>query len=223
MTRTRLLPVIICASLTSAGLLAAPALAADPASCATVRLSDPGWTDITATDGVASALLSGLGYSANIATLSVPIGYEALKNAETDVFLGNWMPAQQKFRDDLDASGKTLHTFGPGLRLDDGLDGGLAVQALEDFARAAIELDHAFRVQQYPGLLYLFPLQAKQACDARARVQVDAGIDLVHGLAPRISISHWLSMMASARAHSTSSLNCRISSARSCSARVWLK
>ena len=107
MTRTRLLPVIICASLTSAGLLAAPALAADPASCATVRLSDPGWTDITATDGVASALLSGLGYSANIATLSVPIGYEALKNAETDVFLGNWMPAQQKFRDDLDASGKT--------------------------------------------------------------------------------------------------------------------
>ena len=63
--------------------------------------------DISATDGVASALLSGLGYSANIATLSVPIGYEALKNAETDVFLGNWMPAQQKFRDDLDASGKT--------------------------------------------------------------------------------------------------------------------
>ena len=84
---------------------AAPVLASDPASCGTVRLSDPGWTDITATNGVASALLEGLGYGVDIPTLSVPIGYEALKNGETDVFLGNWMPAQQSFRDDLDASG----------------------------------------------------------------------------------------------------------------------
>ncbi|MTH62784.1 choline ABC transporter substrate-binding protein [Paracoccus shanxieyensis] len=84
-----------------------PALANDPESCATVRLSDPGWTDITATNGVANAVLTGLGYKPDIKTLSVPIGYEALKNGETDVFLGNWMPAQQKFRDDLEASGKT--------------------------------------------------------------------------------------------------------------------
>lgn len=88
-------------------LAAAPAFANDPEACATVRLSDPGWTDITATNGVANAVLTGLGYKPNIATLSVPIGYEALKKGETDVFLGNWMPAQQKFRDDLDASGKT--------------------------------------------------------------------------------------------------------------------
>lgn len=91
----------------AAALAAGPALANDPESCATVRLSDPGWTDITATNGVANAVLSGLGYTPDIKTLSVPIGYEALKNAETDVFLGNWMPAQQKFRDDLEASGKT--------------------------------------------------------------------------------------------------------------------
>lgn len=87
--------------------VAVPALADDAATCGTVRLSDPGWTDITATNGVANALLTGLGYTPDIKTLSVPIGYEALKNGETDVFLGNWMPAQQKFRDDLDASGKT--------------------------------------------------------------------------------------------------------------------
>ncbi|SCY84633.1 choline ABC transporter substrate-binding protein [Paracoccus tibetensis] len=86
-------------------LLAAPALAQDPAECSTVRLSDPGWTDITATNGVAAVLLDALGYQADIATLSVPVGYEALKGAQTDVFLGNWMPAQQRFRDDLDASG----------------------------------------------------------------------------------------------------------------------
>ena len=86
-------------------LLAAPAFAQDPAECSTVRLSDPGWTDITATNGVAAVLLDALGYQADIATLSVPVGYEALKGAQTDVFLGNWMPAQQRFRDDLDASG----------------------------------------------------------------------------------------------------------------------
>lgn len=93
------------ALLTAAAAL--PALAQDPAQCATVRLSDPGWTDITATNGVATAVLTGLGYKPNVATLSVPVGYEALKKGDTDVFLGNWMPAQQKFRDDLDASGVT--------------------------------------------------------------------------------------------------------------------
>ena len=84
---------------------AAPAYAQDPSECSTVRMSDPGWTDITATNGVAAVLLDALGYQADIATLSVPVGYEALKNAQTDVFLGNWMPAQQRFRDDLDAAG----------------------------------------------------------------------------------------------------------------------
>ncbi|CAM3168642.1 glycine betaine/proline transport system substrate-binding protein [Paracoccus aminovorans] len=87
-------------------LTAVPALANDPQACATVHLSDPGWTDITATNGVATAVLQGLGYTPDVVTLSVPIGYEALKSGKTDVFLGNWMPAQQTFRDDLDASGK---------------------------------------------------------------------------------------------------------------------
>ncbi|WP_221931946.1 choline ABC transporter substrate-binding protein [Paracoccus sp. M683] len=89
---------------TALALLAAPALADDPA-CQTVRLSDPGWTDITATNGVANVVLDGLGYETRINTLSVPVGYEALKNGDTDAFLGNWLPAQQKFREDLDASG----------------------------------------------------------------------------------------------------------------------
>ena len=103
MSRTAPLSVALLAALCAA----APALANDPASCATLRSSDPGWTDITATNGVATVVLKGLGYKPDIRTLSVPIGYEALKTGETDVFLGNWMPAQQSFRDDLDASGKT--------------------------------------------------------------------------------------------------------------------
>lgn len=78
--------------------------AADDAACKTVRMSDPGWTDITATNGVAAVLLDALGYEADVKTLSVPIGYQAMKNGEIDVFLGNWMPAQKSFVDDLNAA-----------------------------------------------------------------------------------------------------------------------
>ena len=67
-------------------------------------MSDPGWTDITSTNAIASTLLTALGYEPDVKTLSVPIGYEAMKNKDVDVFLGNWMPAQQKFIDDLTAA-----------------------------------------------------------------------------------------------------------------------
>ncbi len=89
----------------AATLSGAAASAQEDEACRTVRLSDPGWTDITATNGVASVLLEALGYEADVSTLSVPIGYEAMKSGDIDVFLGNWMPAQQSFRDDLDAAG----------------------------------------------------------------------------------------------------------------------
>ena len=82
---------------------------ADDASCATIRLSDPGWTDITATNAVASVVLTGLGYAPEVKTLSVPIGYASMKTGEIDVFLGNWMPAQQKFIDDLTAADAVDH------------------------------------------------------------------------------------------------------------------
>lgn len=81
-----------------------PALAADPEACKTIRLSDPGWTDINSTNGIASTLLTALGYAPDVKTLSVPIGYQAMKTGQIDVFLGNWMPAQQHFRDDLEAA-----------------------------------------------------------------------------------------------------------------------
>jgi glycine betaine/proline transport system substrate-binding protein len=88
----------------SVAAFSTPLQAADDASCKMVRLSDPGWTDITATNGVASVLLDALGYEADVKTLSVPIGYQAMKNREIDVFLGNWMPAQKSFVDDLKAA-----------------------------------------------------------------------------------------------------------------------
>ncbi len=96
----------IAISTAAAICLGLPALAADPETCQTIRMSDPGWSDITSTNALASTVLAGLGYEADVKPLSVPVGYEALKGGDLDVFLGNWMPAQQKFRDDLDASGQ---------------------------------------------------------------------------------------------------------------------
>lgn len=94
--------VFVAASLIAAAL--PQAALAEAADCQTVRLSDPGWTDITATNGVASVVLSALGYRADVRTLSVPIGYEAMKRGDIDVFLGNWMPAQAAFVEDLNGA-----------------------------------------------------------------------------------------------------------------------
>jgi glycine betaine/proline transport system substrate-binding protein len=69
------------------------ALAGDPDSCKAVRLSDVGWTDIQATTGVASVILTALGYEPDVKVLSVPVTYASLKNKDLDVFLGNWMPS----------------------------------------------------------------------------------------------------------------------------------
>jgi glycine betaine/proline transport system substrate-binding protein len=71
----------------------AASAAADPASCRVVRFSDIGWTDVTATTGLASRLVRMLGYTPAVTVLSVPVTYASLKNRDIDVFLGNWMPA----------------------------------------------------------------------------------------------------------------------------------
>lgn len=72
-----------------------PAKAADPESCSTVRFSDVGWTDITATTAVTTFLLKSLGYETDIKVLSVPVTYTSLKNEDIDIFLGNWMPTME--------------------------------------------------------------------------------------------------------------------------------
>lgn len=85
-------------------LAAGAASAADPEGCKTIRLFDPGWTDINSTNAVASTLLEALGYAPKVDTLSVAVGFEGMKAGDVDVFLGNWMPAQAEFRKDLDAA-----------------------------------------------------------------------------------------------------------------------
>jgi len=68
--------------------------ATDPPSCGTVRLSDVGWADVTATTGLAGRIVAGLGYVPKITVLSVPVTFNGLRNKDVDVFLGNWMPMQ---------------------------------------------------------------------------------------------------------------------------------
>ncbi|MGF1762173.1 choline ABC transporter substrate-binding protein [Aliivibrio kagoshimensis] len=74
------------------GLSATSALAAQ---CDTVRFSDVGWTDITATTAVTSEVLKGLGYQTSTQLLSVPVTYSSMANKDIDVFLGNWMPTME--------------------------------------------------------------------------------------------------------------------------------
>ncbi|WP_419812772.1 choline ABC transporter substrate-binding protein [Bacterioplanoides sp.] len=84
----------ICSVLISGAALSLPALSqAD--ECGTVRFSDVGWTDITATTAVASVVLESIGYRTETQVLSVPVTYKSLENKDIDVFLGNWMPTME--------------------------------------------------------------------------------------------------------------------------------
>ncbi|CAG0912007.1 unnamed protein product, partial [Cyprideis torosa] len=77
---------------------------AEDASCKTVRFSDVGWTDITATTAATSEVLKALGYETDVKVLSVPVTYVSLSKGDIDVFLGNWMPTMEgdikKYRED---------------------------------------------------------------------------------------------------------------------------
>jgi len=105
---------LITATAVAALSVATAAFAADPDSCSAVRLSDVGWTDITATTATTAVILKNLGYEPDIKVLSVPVTYQSLKNKDIDIFLGNWMPTQEKdvrpFLDD-----KSVESFGPNL------------------------------------------------------------------------------------------------------------
>ena len=87
---------LVTATAVAALSVATAAFAADPDSCSTVHFSDVGWTDITATTATASVVLKSIGYQTDVKVLSVPVTYTSLKNKDIDIFLGNWMPTQEK-------------------------------------------------------------------------------------------------------------------------------
>jgi glycine betaine/proline transport system substrate-binding protein len=83
----------------TAAVDSAPAAAhPEPQSCRNVRFSDVGWTDVTATTALVAQLLRSIGYAPTITVLSVPVTFASMQNKDVDVFLGNWMPAQEADR-----------------------------------------------------------------------------------------------------------------------------
>jgi glycine betaine/proline transport system substrate-binding protein len=62
--------------------------------CDKVTFSDVGWTDITTTTSATKQVLQALGYEVDLKILSVPVTFASLDASDIDVFLGNWMPAQ---------------------------------------------------------------------------------------------------------------------------------
>lgn len=124
-----------------------PAFAQDAAECETVRLSDVGWTDITATTAVTARLLDGLGYEPDVKILSVPVTFASLANNDLDVFLGNWMPTQGEQIDEYveDGSIERVQTNLEGAKYTLAVPKYLYEAGLQDFADIAEfgdQLDH---------------------------------------------------------------------------------
>jgi len=80
-------------TLTGAALLSAQAMAAEPASCKTVRMGVVSWTDVVATSGMADVLLNGLGYDSKQTSAVQQIIFAGIRDKRLDVFLGYWKPA----------------------------------------------------------------------------------------------------------------------------------
>jgi glycine betaine/proline transport system substrate-binding protein len=101
-----LMGMIVVLTAAAGAAMSAEPVAKDPPACRQVRMADPGWTDVAATNALTGIVLTALGYEQTIATLSVPITYVGMQKQQVDVFLGNWMPAQQALAGPLIAAGK---------------------------------------------------------------------------------------------------------------------
>ena len=61
--------------------------------CKTPRFSNVGWTDTTTTTALALVVLEAIGHEPKEINLSIPITYASMKNADIDIYLGDWEPA----------------------------------------------------------------------------------------------------------------------------------
>lgn len=76
--------------------LTAGAASADGETCAKIRMSDLGWTDIAFTNATAQLLLDALGYEVEQTLLGLDVTYVSLQESKLDVFQGNWRPFQDE-------------------------------------------------------------------------------------------------------------------------------
>jgi choline ABC transporter permease protein len=67
----------------------------EPQECRNVRFGVVGFSDVAAVTAITVEVLKGLGYSPATVNLPIPIIFASLQNRNIEVFLGNWMPAQE--------------------------------------------------------------------------------------------------------------------------------
>src|SRR5215213_6596593 len=108
----------------------------DDPSCKLVRIADGGWTDGTAISALLSTVLRDLDYAPQVTVVSVSVTYASLKRKDLDVFLSNWMPAQEANRRPYLADG-SIEVIGPnltGAKYTLGVPAYTYEQGLKDFA-----------------------------------------------------------------------------------------
>jgi glycine betaine/proline transport system substrate-binding protein len=77
------------------GAMSGVSAATEAAECRNVRFGVVGFSDVAAVTAITSEVLARLGYAPASVNLPVPIIFASLQNRNIDVFLGNWMPAQE--------------------------------------------------------------------------------------------------------------------------------
>jgi glycine betaine/proline transport system substrate-binding protein len=85
---------MLCASMF---LVSGHANAAEPESCKTVRVAEPGWNDLAFTTGTSMVVLRALGYDAQSSILGIEVIYQSMKNKDLDAFLGYWDPSMVNY------------------------------------------------------------------------------------------------------------------------------
>jgi len=80
---------------TAALTIGSTAMAAEDASCGTIRVGQVNWTGVSAKTETANWMLQELGYETDLITASVPIMFQSLATDERDVFMGLWLPTQR--------------------------------------------------------------------------------------------------------------------------------
>lgn len=73
-------------------------LATEPAHCRTVRIINPGWSNIEAISNLTANLLNQLGYETVMQRLPPGLIYASLAQNNSDVYMANWIPNSKVMR-----------------------------------------------------------------------------------------------------------------------------
>jgi glycine betaine/proline transport system substrate-binding protein len=93
-----MLRIFACSLLLASSIfVSGQAVAAEPASCKTVRMAEPGWNDLAFTTGTSMVLLKALGYEPQSSVLGIEVIYQSMKNKDLDAFLGYWDPSMVNY------------------------------------------------------------------------------------------------------------------------------